>query len=109
MKVTANLGCVSPHFHGVRVYGTEATFHNGLPHGVVYSQPSPEEPMRQEQVTAAYPGVQKGDLIFSFVESIVSGAPARVTAQDVFDTLAVCFAIERAMASGGREDVRGLG
>ena len=33
MKVNANLGCVSPHFHAVRVYGTEATFVNGLPDG----------------------------------------------------------------------------
>lgn len=105
MKITANLGCVSPHFHGVRIYGTQATFHNGLPNGVLYTAGDAGEPVCQEPVTSAYPGVHKGDLIHSFVESIVSGAPARVTAADVFDTLAVCFAIERALVSGGREPV----
>lgn len=105
MKVTANLGCVSPHFHGVRIYGTEATFHNGLPDGVVYSQAFPGQTVHQEAVTAAYPGVRKGDLIASFVESILSATPATVTAAEVFDTLAVCFAIERALASGAREPV----
>ena len=109
MKVTANLGCVSPHFHGVRIYGTEATFHNGLPDGVIYTPAPPPEGASLVPVTAAYPGVHKGDLIHSFVESILSGSPARVTPDDVFDTLAVCFAIERALASGGRESVRSLG
>lgn len=109
MKVTANLGCVSPHFHGVRIYGTEATFHNGLPDGVIYTPAPPPEGAELTPVTAAYPGVHKGDLIHSFIESIVSGTPARVTSDDVFNTLAVCFAIERAARSGGREPVVGLG
>ena len=109
MKVTANLGCVSPHFHGVRIYGTGATFHNGLPDGVMYTPAPPPDGAEQTPVSAPYPGVQKGDLIHSFVESIVSPTPARVTTDDVFETLAVCFAIERALVSGGRELVKSLG
>lgn len=108
MKITANLGCVSPHFHGVRIYGTEATFHNGLPHGVIYTPAPPPAGAAQTVVDAPYPGVHKGDLIHSFVESILSGTPPRVTADDVFDTLAVCFAIERALRSGNREPVQEL-
>jgi len=94
MKVNANLGCVSPHFHAVRIYGTEGTFVNGLPDGVIYR---PEA----EPVTSAYPGVEKGDLIPSFVESIVSGSEPAVTREDVFATLSVCMAIERALRDGG--------
>ena len=109
MKVTANLGCVSPHFHGIRIYGTDATFHNGLPDGVIYTPAPPPEGAASTVVDAPYPGVHKGDLIYSFVESILSGTPARVTADDVFETLAVCFAIERALASGQPEPVTGLG
>lgn len=108
MKVTANLGCVSPHFHGVRIYGTEATFHNGLPTGVIYTPAPPPEGAVQHVVDAPYPGVHKGDLIHSFVESIVSGTPAAVTTDDVFETLAVCFAIERALVSGHSEPVTPL-
>lgn len=101
MKVNANLGCVSPHFHGVRIYGTEGTFVNGLPDGVLYRPDA-------EPVTSAYPGVAKGDLIPSFVESIASGAEPAVTAKDVFATLSVCMAIERALRDGGPVEVEYL-
>ena len=94
MKVNANLGCVSPHFHGVRVYGTEGTFVNGLPDGRLH-RPGPDGAVT-EVVDDPYPGVEKGDLIHSFVDSILTGEPALVTEKDVFTTLAVCLAIEEA-------------
>ena len=94
MKVNANLGCVSPHFHGVRIYGTEGTFVNGVPDGALYRQDT------ESAVTEPYPGVEKGDLIHSFVDSILTGKPAVVTEEDVFATLAVCLAIDAARESG---------
>ena len=99
MKVNANLGCVSPHFHAVRVYGTEATFVNGLPDGVLH------RPGGSEVVDDPYPGVLKGDLIASFVESILTGSPAQVTEEDVFATLSVCLAIDRARETGRRAEI----
>ena len=71
MKVNANLGCVSPHFHAVRVYGTEATFVNGLPDGVLH------RPGGSELVDDPYPGVAKGDLIARSSTSILTGTPGR--------------------------------
>lgn len=108
-KVTANLGCVSPHFHGVRIYGTEATFVNGLPDGALYTPAPPPRGADVTPIDAPYPGVHKGDLIHSFIESILTGAPAEVTAQDVFATLEVCFAIERSVAMGAPVPVRSIG
>jgi predicted dehydrogenase len=105
MKVNANLGCVSPHFHAVRVYGTEGTFANGLPHGVLHTPAAPPAEARTKLVDDPYPGVQKGDLIASFVESILTGAPALVGEDDVFATLSVCLAIERARRTGRRTAV----
>jgi predicted dehydrogenase len=99
MKVNANLGCVSPHFHAVRVYGTEGTFVNGLPNGALH------RPGGTEIVDDPYPGVAKGDLIASFAEAILTGADAQVTEVDVFNTLAVCLTIEKARKSGQRERV----
>jgi predicted dehydrogenase len=99
IKVNANLGSVSPHFHGLRVYGTEGTFVNGLPDAQLHTRDGIEA--RTETIADAYPGVAKGDLIGPFVDSIVSGSPAAVSEQDVFEVLAVCFAIDRAAASGG--------
>jgi predicted dehydrogenase len=93
-KVGANFGCVHPHYHALKVFGTDGTFINGLPHGTRWSR-GPDGPTATP-ADAAYPGVAKGDLIHSFVESIVSGRPPAVTTEDVFATIAVCFAIERA-------------
>ena len=107
MKVNANLGAVSRHFHGVRIYGTEGTFVNGLPDGTLYTA-VPGEEADARAVTSAYPGVGKGDLIPSFVDSILTGNPAAVTAEEVFRTLSVCLAIERARFGGGPVDVEYL-
>jgi predicted dehydrogenase len=92
MKVNANLGCVSPHFHAVRIYGTDATFVNGVPDGVLH------RPAGSEPVTEPYPGVEKGDLILPFADSILTGAPPAVSEVDVFNTISVCIAIDRARA-----------
>jgi predicted dehydrogenase len=99
MKVNANLGCVSPHFHAVRIYGTEGTFVNGLPDGVLHRAGG------SEHVSDPYPGVHKGDLIHSFAEAILTGAPADVTEVDVFNTLSVCLAIDAARFSGRRATI----
>jgi predicted dehydrogenase len=108
IKVNANLGCVSRHFHAVRIYGTQGTFVNGLPDGTLYrTAPAPQEGI-PSPVDDPYPGAGKGDLIESFVESILTGAPARVTAKDAFASLSVCLAVERALNGGGPVEVEYL-
>jgi predicted dehydrogenase len=102
MKVNANLGCVSPHFHGVRLYGTEGSFVNGLPDGAFHW------PDRTEPVTAAYPGMHKGDLLRSFVDACLGRGEAAVTERDVFAALSVCFAIERSLAEERPVDIEFL-
>ena len=96
-KVSANFGCVHPHFHGVKVFGTEATFINGLDHGTLWTG-SDDAPAAQ-RVEAAYPGVAKGALIPSFIEAVLGRGPAVVSADEVFTAMSVCFAIDRATAT----------
>ena len=102
MKVNANLGCVSPHFHGVRIYGTDGTFVNGLPDGELHLQSG------SERVDAPYPGVAKGDLLHSFLEAVLGRGEAEVTEHDVFATLSVCLAIERVLRDGGACEIEYL-
>ena len=99
-KVNANLGCVSPHFHGVRIYGTDATFVNGLPDGVMHRPAPPPACAVSEAVDAPYPGVAKGDLIHSFVDAILGRGQPGVPEEDVFEVLATCLAIERSAREG---------
>lgn len=97
-KVTANFGSVRPHFHRLSVYGTQGTFVNGPGDAEWFRSRDPAVPA--DAVATEYPGTQKGDLIYSFIESIVSGAPAEITTDDVFDAMSVCLAIEKAADEG---------
>jgi predicted dehydrogenase len=103
-KVTSNFGCVSPHFHNLSVYGTEATFVNRPGAGLLYETRDPQTPPRE--VTEAYPGVHKGDLIRSFVDSIRGRGPAEVSIEDAFRCMSVCFAVEKAASGAGVVPVR---
>jgi predicted dehydrogenase len=103
-KVSANFAIVHPHFHTLKVCGTKGTFVNRLGDAELWTSSGADA--RPEAVSTAYPGIHKGDLLHSFVESIVSGARAVAPGEDVFETMAVLFAIEEAAASGERVQVR---
>ncbi len=97
-KVAANFGCVHPHFHASGCSAPRARSSTASTTATLWT-PARRRAARRRRVDAAYPGVHKGDLIRSFVDAIVRRrAAAIVTAEDVFDALAVCFAIERARA-----------
>lgn len=96
--VSVNFGCVMPHFHGLTIYGTNATFINGNEYGLLYNSRDPSD--QAERITEAYPGVQKGDLIYSFVESIVRNAESEISKEEVFKCMSICFAMEKAVKSG---------
>jgi len=93
-KVGANFSCVFPHFHHLAVFGTKKTFINGRPNALVYESRDPG--LKPVEVRDPYPGYEKGDLIYSFVRSIVDGTEAEVTKGDVLRAMSVCIAIEKA-------------
>ncbi|MCK4826085.1 hypothetical protein KA005_60620, partial [bacterium] len=53
--------------------------------------------MPADRIKTEYPGTHKGDLIYNFVDSIVNNAVAEVTKEDIFKTMSVCFATEKAV------------
>ncbi len=92
--VTANFGCVRPHGHGLTICGTEATFVNDDPHGRLYtSRDAASEP---QVISTAHPGAEKGDLIANFLNTILGSAEPEITHDEIFQTMCVCFAIQRA-------------
>jgi predicted dehydrogenase len=96
-RVTANFGCIYPHFHLLSVYGTKGTFQN-TPQGAFLYRPG-KEALR---LSEPYPGVSKGALIPEFVESIISRAPAPVTAQELFLATELCLSIDEEMGNESR-------
>jgi predicted dehydrogenase len=107
MKLAANFGCVHPHFHEVKVFGTDATFVNAPGDATLWSRSG--DGVEPEPVDAAYPGVRKGDLIRSFVDAVAGGPPPLVTAGEVFHVMATCFAIDSAAESGDAVAVESFG
>jgi predicted dehydrogenase len=99
-RIAANFGCVYPHFHRVVVYGTEATFENRPDGGLLWRSRDPA--VAPEWLDGAYPGAAKGELIPSFVDAVLGRGDAEVDEDDVFSTMAVSLAIERAATEGRR-------
>ncbi len=103
-KIAVNFGSVYPHFHRISLYGTEATFVNEPTGGWIYRSRDPG--VTPEQMTESYPGAKKGDLIYQFIDAIVGNGSPAVTIDEIFEALAVAFAIDRSVKSGKSERVR---
>jgi predicted dehydrogenase len=97
-RLSANFGCIHPHYHALNVFGTRATFMNGIDHARLYTSRDPA--VEPEAIRTPYPGVHKGELIHSFLESIVSGAAEEISAEDVLRTMAVSIAVDEAVRRG---------
>lgn len=103
-KISANFGCVFPHWHNLTVYGTEASFQHGYDGARIFTSRDPEEePLAMEE---DYPGIAKGDMLPSFVASIIDGDEAEVTEQEVLDSMTVSIAIEASLQSGTRQEIQ---
>ena len=102
-KVAVYLGSVDPHFHSLSVLGTKATFVNDRGDAALYTS---RDPMAAPQrITEPYPGVAKGVLLSGFIDAILDDSALDVPVEEVFRTMAVCFAIEAAADRGVPVDV----
>jgi predicted dehydrogenase len=102
-EVSAHGGCVHPHFHDVRVYGTKKSFINGIAEGVwVNTENHSIQPINEEYPAKA----ERGNTIRTFIDSIVNRAfKPLVTADDIFNAMSICFAAENAMCTNATTKV----
>ena len=103
-KIGANFGCVYPHFHKVGIYGTKGTFENGITEGVMIQKNN--SLITQSSVMTAYPGLEKGDLIPSFISGVRGEKNVEIGEAEVFETMAACLAINRSLRTGQPEVVK---
>ena len=102
-RVSANFGCVHPHYHSVKVFGAKSTFINRKEIGILHNSRSPDDV--PQVIDTDYPGCKKGDLLKSFINEIEIGSPPTYTVEDIFETLAVCFAVEQSVSQKIKIDV----
>ena len=96
-KITGNGGCVHPHFHDLKIFGTQKTAISNF--SEAYYLQSNEGNFEQETISEPYPEKEaRQKLIHSFVDSILDPSITPVVPQqDVYDVMSVCFAAEEAM------------
>ena len=99
-KITGNGGCVHPHFHGLKIFGTEQTAVHNYGGAYYLNSSDPEADLRA--ISEPYPEKEAREkLIHNFIDHIVEPSQASlVPQQDVFDIMSVCFAAEEAMKAG---------
>ena len=99
-KLTGNGGCVHPHFHDLKIFGTKQTVISNL--NEAYYLQSSKMNSQQVPITEPYPEKEAREkIIHSFVDSILDPSiKPIVSQQDVYDVMSVCFAAEEAMNTG---------
>ena len=102
-KITANFGSVVPHHHKLSVYGTEGTFNQGHTDTAYFHSRDPSADV--EKVLDPYPGAAKGDMLPSFVKSLLDGTPADISKKEVLDAMSVGLAIEKSLKTKKLEQV----
>ena len=101
-KISANGGCIYPHFHALKVFGTEKTTVHDLDYGLQASELGNSAGVQIDRVTDGYPEKKRRAMILnSFIDSIVSVLSTRaiVQTQEVLDVMSVCLAAEEAIRS----------
>jgi predicted dehydrogenase len=102
-QITSNFASVAPHHHKLSLYGTSGTFEQSHCGANYYWSRDPLE--EREEVSSAYPGAAKGDLIINFIDSIFSKDPPLVSKQEVLDVISVCLAIDQSITSSSPQKV----
>jgi len=105
-KVTANGGCVHPHFHGLEIFGTKKTWIHGLSETILIN--SIESNQEPSIINGKYPAKkERCEIINSFVDSILDqNVQPIVPAKDVFDIMSICFTAEKAMNNSTIEKIK---
>lgn len=98
VKLTGNGGCLHPHFHELKIFGTKKTAISSLNEAYCFQNNEYE----QLAIIEPYPEKETREkVIHTFVGSLLdSSIKPLVPQQDVYDVMSVCFAAEEAMNSG---------
>lgn len=97
-RVTSNYGCVHPHQHVLRVFGTEATvLHDDA--GVRIQRGRDAAPRREPLDLAPLPP-HKGALLPELIERLREETPTDALAEREFAVLAACFAADESARTG---------
>ena len=96
-KISANFGCMSPHFHRLNVYGTKGTFEqNYCGSGYIFER---EKSAKINNQIEAYPSKTKNVLINSFISNILEDGKSLINNRDIYSSMITSLSIEKSLIS----------
>lgn len=93
-KISSNFGCVYPHFHKLSIYGTKKTYENDIDNQRIFRSRSRNNIKKTKN---NYKNYYKGNAIKYFLKSIGKKSLRQKLIERVFNSIKVCFAIERSI------------
>lgn len=93
-KISSNFSCVYPHFHKLSVYGSKKTFENFNDYGKIYLK---RNNIKNKKIFLKYKPKNKGEVLENFIQSILTKKNRLKYITQIFDTMSVCFAIEKSL------------
>lgn len=96
-EIKAHGGCVHPHFHNLNIMGTKKTFMQNILGAKWINSMNPDDAL--QDIKEEYPEKTKRIVaLTSFIDSIIdNNITPLVSKKDVFNTISVCFAAEKAI------------
>lgn len=104
VNITSNFGCVIPHHHTFKLYGTEQTFIQD--YNNVYVINSREMNNKIIKINNNYLNKNKKKILDSFIDSLVSKKKPLVSQNDVFSSMAISLAIDKSIKSNKWENIK---
>lgn len=100
VKISAHGGCVHPHFHSLKVFGTASSFFHESTGTIWIESSEPNQKFKVEKEEYPAKSKREGALI-SFIESLINtNKSAMISETEVFNTMSVCLAAEKSIKTG---------
>ena len=103
LNITSNFGCVMPHHHTLKVYGTKLTFVQEFKDVKIFS--SRDNRKKFKRLSKNYPNSKK-IVLNDFVNSIVKNKKPIVSKKDVLNSIAISIAIDKSISSKQWEKIK---
>jgi predicted dehydrogenase len=95
-KCTSSFATFRPQLHALNVFGSKGSWHNNTPHASLFL--SDENNAQPIPIKDPYPGIQKSDLLESFIASIQGETPQiNIKGEDVIRIMDVCLTAQDAL------------
>ena len=104
LNVTSNFGCVVPHHHIFKLYGTKSTFIQEYNKAIVYS--SREKNKKVVKIKNNYLKKNKKKILESFIDSLIFKKKPLVSRTDVLSSMAISIAIDKSIKSNKWEKIK---